>query len=60
MALALKIKEGRYERIPARYSEELQRVISWMLCLQQAKRADIDDLIAHPLVAMRENERRFE
>ena len=32
-ALALKIKDGRYERIPSRYSDELQRTISWMLCL---------------------------
>ena len=27
LALALKIKEGTYERIPARYSEDLWRVI---------------------------------
>lgn len=36
MALAMKIKEGKFERIPSRYSEELQRVICWMLNLQQS------------------------
>jgi hypothetical protein len=34
MALALKIKEGKFERIPPRYSEELHRVICWMLTLE--------------------------
>ena len=31
LALALKIKEGHFERIPANYSEELWRVIQSML-----------------------------
>jgi hypothetical protein len=31
MALALKIKKGSFERIPQKYSEELSRVINWML-----------------------------
>jgi hypothetical protein len=34
MALAMKIKEGKFERIPPRYSEELHRVITWMLTLE--------------------------
>jgi hypothetical protein len=60
MALAMKIKEGKFERIPARYSEELQRVISWMLTLEQEKRANIDDLIHLPLVSVRLREKKFE
>jgi hypothetical protein len=27
----LKIRDGKYERIPSKYSEELMRVIRWML-----------------------------
>ena len=60
MALAIKIKDGKFERIPNRYSEELQRVIGWMLTLEQSKRATIDDLINLPLVSVRLREKRFE
>lgn len=60
MALAMKIKEGKFERIPPRYSEELHRVICWMLCLEQKRRATIDDLINLPLVSVRLREKRFE
>lgn len=60
MALAIKIKDGKFERIPMRYSEELQRVICWMLTLDQRRRATIDDLINLPLVSMRLREKRFE
>jgi hypothetical protein len=60
MALAIKIKDGKFDRIPERYSEELQRVISWMLTLEQSKRACIDDLINLPLVSVRLREKRFE
>ena len=60
MALAIKIKDGRFDRIPTRYSEELQRVICWMLTLDQQKRASIDDLINLPLVSVRLREKRFE
>lgn len=60
MALALKIKEGKFDRIPSKYSEELHRVICWMLNLQQNKRASIDDLINLPFVNVRLREKRFE
>lgn len=60
MALALKIKDGKFDRIPSRYSEELHRVICWMLTLDQKRRATIDDLINLPLVSLRLREKRFE
>ena len=60
MALAIKIKEGKFDRVPPRYSEELHRVICWMLCLDQKNRASIDDLINLPLVSVRPREKRFE
>jgi len=31
LSLELKIKEGVFKRIPEQYSEELMRVIKWML-----------------------------
>ena len=31
LALALKIKDGVFSRIPDQYSDELMRVIRWML-----------------------------
>jgi hypothetical protein len=31
LSLALKIRDGKYERIPEKYSDELMRVIRWML-----------------------------
>jgi hypothetical protein len=60
MALAIKIKEGKFDRIPQRYSEELSRVVTWMLSLEQKKRASIDDLISIPLISIRLREKRFE
>ena len=60
MALALKIKEGTFERIPQKYSEELQRVINWMLNNEQSQRANIDDLINLPYVSIKLREKNFE
>jgi len=31
LALALKIQDGQFERIPFRFSEDLQGIIEWML-----------------------------
>ena len=51
MALALKIKEGKFDRIPRGYSEELQGMIEWMLQMSEDRRANVDDLRMHPLIA---------
>ena len=50
LSLANKIKTGKFERIPIRYSEELQRVISWMLNVEPNKRPTLEDLINLPNV----------
>ena len=50
LALALKIKEGHFDRIPAHFSDELWRVIKLMLNQDQQRRASIDDLVRHPKV----------
>jgi NIMA (never in mitosis gene a)-related kinase len=45
LSLAMKIKAGKYDRIPSNYSEELWEAIKWMLSLSQDTRASVDDLI---------------
>lgn len=57
LSLALKIKEGTFKRVPSRYSEELQRVIRWMLQVEPADRPDVEDLLNLPHVSMRLRER---
>ena len=55
--MALKIKEGRYERIPEEYSAELMRVIRWMLKPEQKQRPNVEDLLNLPNVSIRLRER---
>lgn len=50
LSLAIKIKSGKTDKLPSRYSEELQRVISWMLTVDSNKRPSIEDLINLPQV----------
>jgi len=35
LSLAIKIKAGKYDRIPANYSDELWEMIKWMVSLSQ-------------------------
>eukprot|EP00948_MAST-09A_sp_MAST-9A-sp1_P002618 g2618.t1 len=44
LALAVRINAGRFKRIPEQYSEDLQRVITWMLHVNPAKRPSVNDL----------------
>jgi NIMA (never in mitosis gene a)-related kinase len=46
LSLAMKIKAGKFDRIPSQYSDKLWRVISWMLNQQPEKRPDITELIS--------------
>lgn len=45
-----KIKEGKYERIPKIYSDELQKIIDFMLNLNAENRPFIDVICRHPTV----------
>jgi hypothetical protein len=54
----MKIKAGTFDRLPARYSEELQRVIEWMLKQSSKERATVDDLMCLPQVNLRIRERK--
>jgi NIMA (never in mitosis gene a)-related kinase len=59
LALAMKIKDGKFERLPPRYSEELQRVVAWMLTLAHEKRPSVDDLMNIPQISLRIREKKL-
>jgi NIMA (never in mitosis gene a)-related kinase len=58
-SLSLKICSGKFERLPAQYSEELQRVVAWMLCVDLNNRPTVDDLLNLPQVSLRIREKRL-
>lgn len=55
--MALKIRDGKFERIPEEYSEELMRVINWMLKPEATDRPNVEDLLNLPNVSIRLRER---
>ena len=57
LSLALKIKDGKFNRIPSQYSNELMRVIRWMLKTDDKKRPNVEDLLNLPHVSMKLRER---
>jgi serine/threonine protein kinase len=59
LSLAMKIKAGKFTRIPKNYSEELQRVISWMLSVEQLDRPYVEDILNVPQVSMRLREKKL-
>jgi NIMA (never in mitosis gene a)-related kinase len=59
LSLALKIKSAKVERIGNRYSEELARIIMWMLCTDQERRPSCEDMLNIPQVSLRLRERRL-
>ena len=59
LALAMKIKSGKYDRIPLRYSEELQKVIRGMLEIDPLRRVSIADLMELGNVTIRIKEKKL-
>eukprot|EP00916_Digyalum_oweni_P004570 GHVL01008066.1.p1 GENE.GHVL01008066.1~~GHVL01008066.1.p1 ORF type:complete len:780 (+),score=155.61 GHVL01008066.1:94-2433(+) len=57
--LSNKIRRGKFKRLPPRYSDELQRVVSWMLSIDPNLRPGSDDLQAVPQISIRLRERRL-
>jgi hypothetical protein len=57
LSLALKIRNGKYERIPPKYSRELMRVIRWMLKPEAKQRPNVEDLLNLLNVSIRLRER---
>lgn len=50
-----KIRLGDFERIPARYSDDLNAVIAKMLNVEVLKRPSIEEILADPIVSVRHN-----
>jgi len=53
LALAMKIKNGKFDRLPFRYSEELQRVLASMIRVNPEERPSVKDLLNVPQIALR-------
>lgn len=58
-SLAAKIRAGRFERLPLRYSEELQKVLECMLRIEPEKRSDIEEILKVPQIALRVDEKNL-
>ncbi|KRX08239.1 Protein kinase-like domain [Pseudocohnilembus persalinus] len=59
LSLAIKIKAGKFERLPMRYSEELQKLCQIMIQIDQNKRPNVEQLLQHPQIALRIKERQL-
>ena len=59
LSLALKIKSGKIEKIPEIYSHNLEKIILWMMNVEQDKRPSIKDIIAIPEVNIRIKEKKI-
>nr|XP_033795704.1 serine/threonine-protein kinase Nek2 [Geotrypetes seraphini] len=59
--LAEKIKEGKFRRIPYRYSDELNAVITKMLNIKDYLRPSVEDILQHSVIAnwVTEEQRKF-
>ena len=58
LSLALKIKSGKVDKLPEKYSENLSKIIFWMMNVDQNKRPNIRDIILIPDVNIRIKERK--
>ena len=53
LALAMKIKTGRFERIPSSYSEELQRFVRALIEVDQGRRTSVEAALEAREMAVR-------
>lgn len=53
LALAMKIKTGRFERIPSSYSEELQRFVRGLIEVDQGRRTSVEAALEAREMAVR-------
>lgn len=58
LSLAVKIKSGKFDRLPIRYSEDIQMVIRSMIEVNPEKRANVENLLNLPHLEIRIRERR--
>ncbi len=53
LALAMKIKTGRFDRIPSNFSEELQRFIRALIEVDQGRRTSVEAALEAREMAIR-------
>lgn len=56
--LASRICVGSFSRLPIRYSNDLNRLITFMLQVDETKRPSIEDLLQHPLIVKNDASRQ--
>eukprot|EP00831_Metopus_contortus_P027129 TRINITY_DN22905_c0_g1_i1.p1 TRINITY_DN22905_c0_g1~~TRINITY_DN22905_c0_g1_i1.p1 ORF type:complete len:206 (-),score=27.46 TRINITY_DN22905_c0_g1_i1:39-656(-) len=54
-----KITSGKFERVPYRYSEELNKLVSSMLRINSDERPSVDQLLTLPLISLRIKEKEL-
>lgn len=59
MQLAMKIKSGKLDRIPSRYTDDLYNVITSMIKLDPERRPSVDELQTHPQIKVRVKEMKL-
>ena len=59
LSLALKIKSGKVDKIPEIYSQNLEKIILWMINIDQNNRPNIRDIISFPEVSIRIKEKKI-
>ena len=58
LSLALKIKSGKIEKLPEKYSQNLSKVIIWLMNVDPNKRPSIKDIILIPEVSFKIKEKK--
>lgn len=59
LSLAMKIKSGKFERIPIRYSESLQKVLEMMININPTARPTAEQLLTVPHISIRVQEKKL-
>lgn len=56
--LASKINKGQIEPLPARFSDDLRRLVSWMMALDPSQRPTVNDILNLPCVGIRPKDKQ--
>jgi NIMA (never in mitosis gene a)-related kinase len=51
--LASKINKGQIEPLPGRYSDDLKRLVNWMMALDPGQRPNVSDILSLPHIVSR-------
>lgn len=56
--LASKINKGQIEPLPARYSDDLRRLVSWMMALDPSQRPTVNEILNLPYLGLRPKDKQ--